>query len=64
MVEGFYRCGICDVDFNSSEEWDAHAQTLEHKMKVVRFRMMMIDAKIKGDHINVREFVKKIQSEE
>ena len=61
MGKHFCRCGICDKDFNSSEEWVAHTRTPEHRMKVMEFRMMMIEAQTKGEHIDVRGFVRKIQ---
>ena len=62
--ESFYcRCGMCDKNFSSNEEWDAHSKTPEHRKKVMEFKMMMIEAQVKGEHVLVREFVKKIQNE-
>jgi hypothetical protein len=31
MVKGFCRCGICDVNFDSTEEWEKHSRTKKHK---------------------------------
>lgn len=58
----FYcRCGICDENFASSAEWDAHTQTLKHKGKVLAFEKMVVEARIAGEHIDIRGITKKIQ---
>jgi len=60
----FYcRCGICNENFSSSEEWDRHTQTRRHKAKVLAFEKMMAMTRYKGEHVDVRGFVKKIQEQ-
>jgi len=62
--DGFYcRCGICDMNFKSNEEWDEHAKSSKHKAKVLAFEKAMAIARYKGEHFNIREFVKKIQEQ-
>ena len=54
------RCGICDI--NNVKDWDAHAKTIEHMRRVNKFNKMLIMAKIKGEHYDIKGFVKKIQN--
>lgn len=63
MGKDFYcRCGICDKDFTSSGEWATHAQTPEHKNNILAWEVMQGVARYKGEHCDIRGFVKQIQA--
>ena len=34
---GFVRCGICDMNFKSNDEWVRHSETDLHKQRVARY---------------------------
>lgn len=63
MVKGFVRCGICDKNFQSSEEWDEHAKTNRHRELVARWMVLFHHARATGEHITGEELIKKARGE-
>lgn len=55
MVDGFIRCGICDQDFKSTEEWDEHAKGERHQKLITVWRIREIEMRASNHHFIMRE---------
>lgn len=55
MVKGFVRCGICDENFNSTEEWDEHAKGERHNKLVNLWRILELEARASNHHFLMKE---------
>jgi hypothetical protein len=61
MVKGFIRCGLCDIDFGSPQEWEKHSKTKEHQAKLLMFYEICARQRLNGEHVLMRENVKTVQ---
>jgi uncharacterized C2H2 Zn-finger protein len=60
MVKDFVRCGLCDIDFKSTEEWERHANTDLHKDRIKRYYELVAN---KQAFMNADKLTKKIRDE-
>jgi hypothetical protein len=55
MVDGFVRCGICDQDFTSQEEWNEHAKGDRHQKLITIWRILEMEARASNHHFLMKE---------